>query len=218
MAATSSTPDVACSAPEAPSEVVRQPRSTAPAFDERARISMDRIAGGQRDRGDPRQRARVIGHARTSHVGALPARIGADDQEVRAGSFVVVGHTCRNDDDITGTQLHRLAILATQSDADPTRGDAEHLVRAAVIVMTRIDPVLPGAGPTIAIEQRHTARPGIAAGFERATVDDLAAEGCSARRRRRRRDSLRSSERRVSQPCRASHSLMSSELGSHSSR
>ena len=172
MAATSSTPDVACSAPEAPSEVVRQPRSTAPAFDERARISMDRIAGEQRDRGDPRQRARVIGHARTSHVGALPARIGADDQEVRAGSFVVVGHTCRNDDDITGTQLHRLAILATQSDADPTRGDAEHLVRAAVIVMTRIDPVLPGAGPTIAIEQRHTARPGIAAGFERATVDD----------------------------------------------
>jgi len=41
--------------------------------------------------------------------------------------------------------------------------DAEHLVRAAVIVMMRIDPVLPGARPTIAIEQRHTARRGIAA-------------------------------------------------------
>ena len=79
MAATSSTPDVACSAPEAPSEVVRQPRSTAPAFDERARISMDRIAGEQRDRGDPRQRARVIRGTRTAHIGALPARIGSDD-------------------------------------------------------------------------------------------------------------------------------------------
>jgi len=30
-------------------------------------------------------------------------------------------------------------------------------------VMMRIDPVLPGARPTIAIEQRHTARRGIAA-------------------------------------------------------
>ena len=83
-----------------------------------------------------------------------------------------MGHTRRNHDDITGAQLHRLATLAAQSDADPTGGDAEHLVRAAVIVMTRVDPVFPGAGPTIAIEQRHTARCRIATGFKRATVDD----------------------------------------------
>src|SRR6516165_2881916 len=104
---------------------------------------MDRVVCGQRNRGDPRQ-------------------------EVRAYAVVLVGEAGRDHDDITSAQLHRLAALATQSHADPTGGDAEDLVRAAVIVMMRIDPVLPGSGPTISIEQRHTPRRGIAVGFERA--------------------------------------------------
>ena len=133
---------------------------------------MDRVAGGQRNRGDLWHRTRAIRRARTAHIGALSARIGADDEEVRARALVFVGDAGRDYDNVAGAELHRPAALATESHADPTGGDAEHLVRAAVIVMTRVDPVFPGAGPTIAIEQRHTARCRITAGFKRATVDD----------------------------------------------
>jgi hypothetical protein len=98
--------------------------------------------------------------------------IGADDEEVRARALVFVGDAGRDYDNVAGAQLHRPAALATESHADPTGGDAEHLVRATVIVMMRIDPIPPSAGPPVAVEQRHATRCGIAVGFERAAVDD----------------------------------------------
>ena len=104
--------------------------------------------------------------------GTYRGSAGADHEKVRAFPLILVSNAGWDHDDIAGTQLNGLAALATQSHADPTRGDAEHLVRAAVIVMMRIDPILPGAGPTIAIEQRHAARRSIASGFERAAIDD----------------------------------------------
>ena len=79
-------------------------------------------------------------------------RISANDEEVRARSLVFVGDAGRDHDDIASTQLHVQPTFATEPDADPTGGDAEHLVRAAVIVMMRIDAVLPGARPAIAVE------------------------------------------------------------------
>src|SRR6516165_11299484 len=117
MAATSSIQGVASSAPESEAGGRRSIAfGGAPALDQRPRIAMDRVVCGQRNRGDPRQ-------------------------EVRAYAVVLVGEAGRGHDDITSAQLHRLAALATQSHADPTGGDAEDLVRAAVIVMMRIDPV-----------------------------------------------------------------------------
>ena len=97
---------------------------------------MDRVAGGQRDRGDPRYYGRAICGTRTAHIRALPARISADDEEVRARSLVLVGDAGRDHDDISGAQLDRSAALAAEPQADPTSGTAEHLMRGAMIVMT----------------------------------------------------------------------------------
>ena len=63
---------------------------------------------------------------------------------------------------MTGAQLHGPARLAAESHADPTGGNAEHLMRAAVM---RVAAVLPCAGPAIALEQDHTARRGVVASF-----------------------------------------------------
>ena len=97
---------------------------------------MDRVGGGQRDRGDLRHCMRVICRARTPHVRAPPARIGTDDKQVRARRLVLVGDAGRDHDDISGAQLDRSAALAAEPQADPTSGNAEHLMRGAMIVMT----------------------------------------------------------------------------------
>src|SRR5215831_6268130 len=127
MAATSSIPGVACSTLEA----ILRGRSLAsfggvPALEQWSRSAMNRVAGGQRDRSYTRQGARVIGRAGTAHIRALSARVGADDEEVRAGSLILVGDAGRDHDDIAGAQFHCLSALATESHADPTGSDAEH--------------------------------------------------------------------------------------------
>jgi len=91
---------------------------------------MDRVAGGQRHRGDLRHCPCVIRSTRAAHIGALPARIGADHEKVRAFPLVLVGNAGWDHHDIAGAQLNGLAALAAQSRADPTSGDAEHLVHA----------------------------------------------------------------------------------------
>jgi hypothetical protein len=106
MAATSSIQGVASSAPEARAGGRRSTAfGGAPALDQRPRIAMDRVACGQRNRGDPRQGAGAIRATRTAHIGALAARIGADDQEVRACALVLVGDAGRDWKSSSGTMM-----------------------------------------------------------------------------------------------------------------
>jgi len=71
---------------------------------------------------------------------------------------------------MTGAQLHGPARLAAESHADPTGGNAEHLMRAAVIVVMRVDAVLPCAGPASALEQGHSS-PAVSSPLFRARRD-----------------------------------------------
>src|SRR5215813_12706574 len=71
-----------------------------PALEQRSRSAMNRVAGGQRDGSDPRHRPRVIRLAEPAHVGTLSARVGADDEEDRASSFVLVSDTGRDHNNI----------------------------------------------------------------------------------------------------------------------
>ena len=83
-----------------------------------------------------------VGILRLEHknlVFCYPARLH-DVGSIPLNTSTSVAVRAANHDDITGTQLHGLATLATQSHADPTGGDAEHLARAAVIVRCRLSP------------------------------------------------------------------------------
>jgi hypothetical protein len=53
----------------------------------------------------------VICRAGTAYIEALPARISANDQEVRARVLVLVGDAGRDHSDIAGAQFHRPAAL-----------------------------------------------------------------------------------------------------------
>jgi len=83
-----------------------------------------------------------------------------------------VGNTSRDHDDITGAQLHRLPTLAAEPDPNGSSGDAERLVRGAVIVMVRVDPVDPGCAPIIAGKQCLASSRGTGTGFEHGAIDD----------------------------------------------
>ena len=83
-----------------------------------------------------------------------------------------MGDAGRDHDDIAGAQLDRRAALAAEPHADGPGSDAEHLVRGAVIVMVRVDPVAPRRAPAVGGEQRFAVGGRIGAGFERTAVDD----------------------------------------------
>src|SRR5438270_12367353 len=97
-----------------------------------------------------------------AQIGALAERVSADDQEVGARRFALVGDPGRDHDDIAGTQFDALPTLATKPDPGLAGGDAEHLMRGAVIVVMRVDAVAPGAGPAMLGEQPLAGRGAVA--------------------------------------------------------
>ena len=65
-----------------------------------------------------------------------------------------MGDAGRDHDNIAGAQLDCRATLAAEPYVDGSGNDAEHLMRGAVIVVVRVDPVSPGRAPIVAGEQR----------------------------------------------------------------
>src|SRR5438445_7905286 len=84
-----------------------------------------------------------------AEIGALAARIGTDDEEVGARRFALVRDPGRDHDDVAGAQLDGLPALAAEPDPGAARGDPEHFMRGAVVVVMRVDAVAPGIGPSM---------------------------------------------------------------------
>jgi hypothetical protein len=83
-----------------------------------------------------------------------------------------VSNPGRDHDDVAGAQLHCLAALAAEPDAGPARGDAEHLVCRAVIMMMRVDPIAPSPDPAIAGKEPFAGSGGARTGLKRPAIDD----------------------------------------------
>src|SRR5262249_25954680 len=105
-------------------------------------------------------------------VGALAARIGADDEKVGACALALVRDAGRNDDDIASVQLDALPVFATEPHACGASRDAEHLMRRAVIVMMAVDAVAPRAGTAVAVEHSLAGGGAVAVLLQRAAIDD----------------------------------------------
>jgi hypothetical protein len=76
----------------------------------------------------------------------------------------------RNHDDIAGVQLDAGAVLAAEPHARRAAGNAQHLVRGAVVMMMAVNAVAPRAGPTMGVEHVLAARGEIAVAAERAAI------------------------------------------------
>ncbi|QZO00883.1 hypothetical protein [Chenggangzhangella methanolivorans] len=98
------------------------------------------------------------------HVVGLVGRIGADDEEVRAGVDPLVARSGGQDRDVARLQPQRLAGLAAESNLRPAMGDAKRLVAGRMVVVEGIDAVAPEAAPAIGREQRLDRRRAVAAG------------------------------------------------------
>jgi hypothetical protein len=107
-----------------------------------------------------------------AQIGALAARIGADDEEVGARRFAFVRNPGRDHHDIAGAQLDGLPALAAELDPGAACGDAEHFMRRAVVMVLPVDAVAPGIGPAVLGEQPLAGRGAVAAFGQRAAIDD----------------------------------------------
>ena len=66
-------------------------------------------------------------------IGALAARIGADDQQIGARRLALVRDPGRDHDDVAGAQFDGLAVVAAEPHPRGAGGDAQYLMRRAVI-------------------------------------------------------------------------------------
>src|ERR1043166_9150801 len=131
----------------------RRLASTPPALEQRPCAAGDRIRRWQRHAGDPPDRGVMETGLSAAMVGALAARIGADDQQIRARALALMRDPGRNHDDIARAQLDALSAFAAEPHPRRSRRDAEHLMRRAVIVVVPVDAVPPGTGPAVPVEQ-----------------------------------------------------------------
>jgi hypothetical protein len=83
-----------------------------------------------------------------------------------------VRHTGRDHDDVAGGDLDGQPVLPAEPHFGRAAGDAEHLVRARMVVVLRVDAVAPGIGPAIGGKQPLASGGTVAGGGDRAAVDD----------------------------------------------
>src|SRR5258706_5023662 len=116
---------------------------------------------------------RVIMRARlgAAEVGTLPARIGPDDEKVRARRLALMGDPGRDHDDIAGAQFDGLPALPAEPHRGISGGDAQHLMRRAVVMVMSVDAVAPGAGPAVSGKHRLAGRGAVAAFSQNPAVD-----------------------------------------------
>jgi hypothetical protein len=103
-------------------------------------------------------------------IRVLAFRIRADDQQIAACRLALMRDAGRDHDDISGAQLNRGTVLAAEPDPGGAAGNAEHLVRGAVIMMMPVYPVAPRLGPAMRLEHCLAARREIALAAERPAI------------------------------------------------
>src|ERR1051325_9882035 len=146
--------------------------STPPALEQRPCAAGDRIRRWQRYAGDPPDRGVMDPGLGAAMVGALAARIGADDQQIRARALALRRAPGRDHDDITRAQLDALPAFAAEPHPRRSRRDAEHLMRRAVIVVVPVDAVPPGTGPAVPVEHALARAGAVALVLQRAAIED----------------------------------------------
>src|SRR5688572_27809363 len=106
-----------------------------------------------RDAGDDLGRRRVAAQVRV-----LAWWIRPDHQELCTCTQPAMAGAGGQQCDIAGLDRNLAAVRTAEQEPRGSRGEAERLVRAGVIVMVRVDAVAPGGGPAVAIEHRFEAR------------------------------------------------------------
>ena len=102
------------------------------------------IAGGDADARDVAVGAGPLARLAVLHVGRRSGWIRADDAEIGARAVVLVRDARRDDDDVAGHQRDGGAAAAAEARRHAPLVDAQHLVRGAVVVVHRVEPVPPG--------------------------------------------------------------------------
>src|ERR1700730_13683601 len=172
MLTTSSTPAAASDESRPRRAASSAPIGPPPPLQERPRLAVDGIVSWQCHLRNVAPRPFALLCGGPTYFRALPAGIGSDNHQIRARPLALVGNASWDHNDITGAQLNRLAALAAEPDPNGSSGDAERLVRGAVIVMMRVDPVDPGCAPVITGKQRLASSRGTGTGFKHGAIDD----------------------------------------------
>src|ERR1700730_15788631 len=126
----------------------------APRLDQRPGLAEHGVGVRHRDLGYVGQHAWPLVALAGAEIWTAPVGISADDEKIGARAFLLVADPGRNDDDIARADRDGLALIAAEADACLAFGDAEDLMRSAVIVMIRVDAVAPAAAPAVAREER----------------------------------------------------------------
>src|SRR5260370_42453535 len=111
----------------------------APRVDQRPGLPEHGVGVRHRDLGDVCKRAWPLVALAGAEIGTASVGIGANDEEIGARAFLLVAAPGGNDDDIARAHRDRLALVSAEAGARLAFGDAENLMRSAVIVMIRID-------------------------------------------------------------------------------
>src|SRR5258707_7604474 len=124
-----------------------------PRVDQRPGLPEHGVGVRHRDLGDVGNRAWPLVAVAGTEIRTASVGIGADDEQIGARAFLLVADPGGNDDDIARAHRDRLALVSAEADARRAFGDAENLMRSAVIVMIRVDAVAPAAAPAAAREE-----------------------------------------------------------------
>jgi hypothetical protein len=134
-------------------------------------LAAHRVGFGEWHARDVFECHRAFGVFAAQQVPGRARRIAADHDQVAAIAEPLVAGARRQHDDVAGLQIEVLAPLAAEPHAHLPVCDAEHLVRGRMIMVERKNSGAPLRRPVARGEQPLDLRRPVAAGIERAAID-----------------------------------------------